>query len=118
MDFVSSSVSHTFFIVMMTVVIDAVMGAIKGAKLDPDGFDIRKLPRFLATGILPYVGGLGILAFASIIIGEPFAAIFYLAAASVTAKYMAEIKDKINSLYVVDSITHDDGIGGESNDTD
>lgn len=105
-------VAWAFLIVAAAIVIDTVLGAIKAAKSDYDSFDFRRLPKFLGTGILPYIGGLGILAIAAEVIGEPFAALFYAAAAATTAKYITDIKDKLSNILGID-ITHSDGIGDD-----
>jgi hypothetical protein len=99
----------TFLIVAAAIVIDALLGVIKAAKDDCDSFDFRKLPKFLANGVLPYVGGLGILALAAEFVGDVFIGLFYPAAAAVTAKYVAEIKDKLIAIFGV-QLTNDGGV--------
>lgn len=107
------SVFITFLIVVVAIVIDVLLGAIKAAKADYDSFDFRKLPKFLATGVLPYVGGLGILALAAEFVGDVFVGLFYPAAAAVTIKYVAEIKDKLIAIFGV-QLTSDGGIGSDN----
>ena len=111
--FLPESIICVFIVVVVAIILDVILGAIKAAKDDFDAFNLRTLPKFLATGILPYVGGLGILALAAQFVGEPFAALFYAAAAAVAAKYVAEIKDKIMAIFGV-QITTDGGIGDDS----
>ena len=103
-------IGYAFMVIVVAIVVDTVLGAVRAAKMDDDYFDIRVLPQFLMSGVLPYVGGLGILALAAQYVGEPFAALFYASAAAVTAKYVAEIKDKITALFGV-KIFSDGGIG-------
>ena len=110
---VVDSASYAFILVAAAIVIDTMLGVIKAAVSDYDGFDIRELPRFLVTGILPYVGSLVILAMATELIGEPFAALFYPAAAATLAKFVVEIRDKLIDLLGI-NITHSDGIGEEN----
>lgn len=87
-------------IIVAAIFVDALFGVFKSFQ---DGtFDIRKLPRFLATNILPYVGGLIVLAVVARYIGRPFEYIFYAVAMAVLAKYLAEIIDKIKSLFGID----------------
>lgn len=65
-------------------------------------FDVRKLPQFLATNVLPYMGGLLVLALAVLFAGEysvQIAAIFYAAAAATATKFIAEIKDKVVQIF-------------------
>lgn len=109
----SSSVGYAFIIVAVAIVIDTIIGIIRAGMNEHDQIDIRLIPQFLKTGILPYVGGLGVLAIAATFIGEPFAALFYAATAAAMAKYLADIKDKLEDIFGVE-ITHSDGIGGET----
>lgn len=111
----SNSVGYAFIVVATAIVADAIIGIIKAGMNEHDQVDIRLIPQFIKTGILPYVGGLGVLAIAAAFIGEPFAALFYAAAAAATAKYLADIKDKLSTLLGVE-ITHSDGIGEETED--
>lgn len=104
----------TFLVVAVAIVIDTILGAVKAAMADCDSFNFRELPRFLATGILPYVGGLGVLALAAKFVGDVFIGLFYPAAAAVTAKYVAEIKDKLVEIFGVQlTLTSDGGIGSD-----
>ena len=100
-EILTNGVLYTFIVVAAAIIIDTVLGAIKAAVVNYDVFDLRTLPKFLGTGILPFVGGLGILALAAEFVGDPFAALFYAAAAAVTLKYMADIKDKLVSIFGV-----------------
>jgi len=113
----TDGVLWTLIIVVAAIIIDTILGAIRAALDDYDSFDFRLLPKFLATGILPYLGGLLILALAAEFIGDPFAALFYAAAAAATAKYVADIKDKLEDIFGFGvEITHSDGIGEEIED--
>jgi len=115
--FLPEGIIYTFIVVVAAIVLDVIFGAIKAAKDDFDAFDFRLLPKFLATGILPYVGSLLVLALAAEFIGDPFAALFYAAAATVLAKYVTEIKDKLAWIFGI-AITHSDGIGEDLDDSD
>lgn len=55
----ADGVLYSFIVVVVAIVIDTVLGAIKAAKDDFDSFDFRQLPKFLSTGILPYVAAWG-----------------------------------------------------------
>ncbi len=98
------TVLYTFVVVTAAIVIDAILGAIKAAATRGERFDIRELPRFLATGILPYVGAMALLAAAAELIRAEFEILFFAAAATITAKYLAEIKDKIAALFAGDIV--------------
>ncbi len=88
----------SFIAVAAAIVIDTILGAVKAAIKPKETFDIRELPRFLANGILPYVGSLGVLAAAAVFVGAEFEILFFAAAAATTAKYLFEIKDKLTGL--------------------
>jgi uncharacterized membrane protein YfcA len=82
--------------VLAIIALDTVLGIL--ASLKQGEFDWRELPRFLQTAILPYIGGLLLLGLVSMLSNE-VAAIFYAAAAATTAKFLAEIKDKVVVLF-------------------
>lgn len=109
----SNGILYAFIVVAVAIVVDTVLGVIKAALADYDKFNIRLLANFLKTGVLPYVGGLGLLALAAEFVGGEFAALFYPAAAAVTAKYIAEIKDKLIAIFGV-QLTTDGGIGSDN----
>ena len=90
---------YALAIVVAAILLDAVLGVLKSFKADTEPFDIRKLPQFVATNILPYVGGLAIFALVANIIGNPFDQSFYVVAAAVLVKYLVEIKDKLSTLF-------------------
>jgi len=96
------NVVWAFIVVSAAIVIDVVLGAIRAATSHHDAFDLRELPKFLGSGVLPYVGGLGILALAAEFVGDPFTAVFFAAAAATTLKYLTEIKDKLESIFKID----------------
>lgn len=73
------------------ILIDVVLGIL--VSITQNTFDPRKLPNFLQTSILPYVGSLLILALASSI--PAMQALFFAATATATVKFLADIKDKI-----------------------
>lgn len=63
-------------------------------------FDVRRMPEFLATNVLPYLLPLAGMAAMSIIL--PAIKIIYLSSVSLYgAKLLADIKDKINTLYLL-----------------
>lgn len=66
-------------------------------------FDVRKLPDFIRTGVLPYVVPLIVLA-AMAGSNASLQAVFFTSAAALTAKFIADIKDKLVSLFAT-SIT-------------
>lgn len=82
--------------VLAIIALDTVLGIL--ASLKQGEFNFRELPRFLQTSILPYIGGLLILGLVSMLSLE-IAAIFYAAVAATSAKFLAEVKDKVVVLF-------------------
>lgn len=90
---------YALAIVIAAIILDALLAVINTFKADGDDFDLRKLARFVATSIFPYVGGLAVLALVANVIGEPYSGIFYPVAVAVLLKYLTEIKDKLSTLF-------------------
>lgn len=100
MEFINElTVWNALIVVIAGILLDAVLGILKTLKPDNENFDLRKLPQFVQTQILPYVGGLGVLAIVAEFIGQPYDAMFYPVAVAVLVKYAAEIKDKLANLF-------------------
>ena len=77
---------------------DTALGIAVAMKRDELKVEIAKLPQFLRTGVLPYMGALIILAALAETVPEALGelqAVFYGSAALVVAKYAADIKDKV-----------------------
>ena len=86
--------------IIAPILLDTLLGIILSLKAGT--FNLRKLPQFLATNLLPYVGGLLVLALTAYIAGDytaQIAALFYAAAAATAAKFLAEIKDKVLQIF-------------------
>ena len=90
---------RVLLVVVAGILLDAVLGILTTFRADHENFDIRKLPRFIATGIFPYVGGLTAVAVVSNQVGPPYDYVFYGFAIPVLAKYVAEIMDKLTVLF-------------------
>lgn len=108
----SDGVLWSFITVTVAILLDVILGVVKSVMAEGEGFDLRLLPKFLATGILPYVGGMGVLALAAEFVGEPFTAVFYAASAATLAKYLVEVKDKVGCIFDIEI----GGRGGTDND--
>lgn len=77
-------------LILVDVALGVLGGFVKGE------FDVRKLPSFLKQNVLPYVGGLLIVA---LVAKNPeMKAVFVASAAAVGAKFLADVKDKVASL--------------------
>ncbi len=95
--YIDSKVCTTLGTALGLILLDLLLGIILSIKRG--NFDVRKLPQFLSSGFLPYVGSLLMLAlFVESI--PAIAAIFYTSAATVVAKFLVDIKDKIATLII------------------
>ena len=86
-------------VVISTILIDTLLGVFKAIR--ENEFDVRELPRFLRTSVLPYIGGLIVIGLAAEYVGKPYILMFHTIAAAVFVKYIAEIKDKLHALFQV-----------------
>ncbi|GAB6171947.1 hypothetical protein JCM15765_14250 [Paradesulfitobacterium aromaticivorans] len=77
------------------IFLDLMLGIIRA--LSKGEFEPRKLPKFLQSSVLPYVGSLALLAIFSTIIPE-IKALYFTAVTAVNAKFLFDVKDKIFSL--------------------
>lgn len=77
---------------LVLIMVNAALGIIRA--IADDVFDVREMARFVRQHVLFDVGALMILASASVV-QEAITAIFYAAAAALTVKYLAKIKDKL-----------------------
>lgn len=91
------SISGALIVVLVAILVNTLLGVFLAVR--EGTFDIRILPQFLATSVLPYVGGLIVLAIAAGSAGAPFVVMFYAVAVAVLLMYVAKIKDKINALF-------------------
>ena len=82
--------------VLVLIIIDVLLGIIQSVK--EHTFDVRKLPQFLETMVLPYGGSLIVL-----LLGASFSdgvkGMLVAAAGAVTAKVLTEIKDKLVTVF-------------------
>ncbi|MEW6016509.1 MAG: hypothetical protein AB1760_00380 [Pseudomonadota bacterium] len=86
---------NTLFSVLVLVVADVLLGVIGAASKGE--FDVRKLPQFLQTGVLQFVGSLVVLALLAPV-SPVLKGLFVASAAAVDAKFVANIKDKLVAL--------------------
>lgn len=96
------TVWYATLIVVVSILIDAILGIILTFKDGNEPFDFKKLPQFISKNIFPYVGGLLVIALAAEYIGTPYDVLFYPLAVAVLAKYVVEIKDKLQNMFGVD----------------
>jgi len=78
------------------ILADFVLGVFLSAKQGK--FDVRKLPQFLSTSVLPYVGSLVLLAL-FVGVSPVLETVFFAVTAAVAVKYLADIKDKLGGIF-------------------
>jgi len=93
--FIDPKVLSTLGTALALILLDLLLGII--LSINKGNFNVRKLPQYLTKNILPYLGSLLMLAlFAGSI--PIIAAIFYTSTATVVAKFLVDIKDKLAQL--------------------
>ncbi len=96
---------HAFFAPNAFVALEAVLGLIIAdfvfgvlLSLRSAVFKLTELPRFVETSVVPYIGGLLLLALFSKTNAE-LGALFFTIAATVTVKFLADITSKASQLF-------------------
>lgn len=92
-------VLYSLGIVAAVIAADTLFGVILGVKNKQ--FEFRRLPQFVATGVLPYLGGLLILAGLGYVV-PAVGGLYYVSAAFIAAKYLGELVEKIKAVFGVD----------------
>jgi hypothetical protein len=88
----------TYVIVAGLLLLKVLMGV--GVALRDGTFDVRRLPQFLETNVLPYLLPLAGMAALSLIV--PAIKVVYLGSASLYGmKLLTDIKDKVSQLYLL-----------------
>jgi hypothetical protein len=82
--------------VLALVLADFIFGVL--VSLRQGTFKFAKLPQFIQTSLLPYSGGLLLLALFSTTNTE-LETLFFTVAATVTAKFLADIVSKVGTLF-------------------
>ena len=82
--------------VLALILVNLVLGVLFSIKTNT--FDVRKLPQFLETNFVPYIGGLLVLALFSNM-DPTLSVLFFTISAAVYAKFLANIKDQLVQLF-------------------
>lgn len=90
-------------VVSVAIALDTILGILLGIK--DKTFDVALLPKFLLTGVLPFIGSLLVMAVLAHYIAAPFAGMFYAAVATVVAKYIGDIWEKLRLLFGASLVT-------------
>lgn len=93
---VDPKVSATLGTVLSLVLADFVFGVL--VSLKNGDFSASKLPKFVETSLLPYIGGLLVLALFSNA-NAGLGALFFTIAATITVKFLADITSKVTKLF-------------------
>ncbi|MDP3487303.1 MAG: hypothetical protein Q8S19_05135 [Bacillota bacterium] len=86
----------TLLTVLALIVLDTLLGVT--IAFSKGTFDPRQLPAFLKNNLLPYVGALSLLAIGAMSL-DVIKALFFASAAAAIAKFLADVKDKLMSIF-------------------
>ena len=92
------TIVYTLLAALSVIVIDTLLGIVRAVAAGD--FDVRYLPKFMQTALLPYVGSMLILAVFSVFIAE-IKALLMISAGFVIPKFLAEIKDKMKDMLLL-----------------
>lgn len=118
-------VIYALVAVSAIIAIDAIFGvllAIKKGGFNPSkgGFNFRLLPNFLATSVLPDIGGLLALAIIPVlgprlpeIADSGITGFFYAASAASAVKHLLTVKDKAAQLFGITAIEGESALTGK-----
>lgn len=94
--YVAPKVLATLGTVLGIILADFVFGIL--VSLRNGNFQVSKLPQFVETSLIPYIGGLLALALFSNVNAE-LGALFFTIAATITVKFLADITTKVTQLF-------------------
>jgi len=93
----STAIFKSLILVVAVIMLDFVLGMLISIKKKT--FEVGLLPKFLATNLFPYVGGLVVLALLSVYLAQ-MEYLYYAAVGLVTLKFSKEaLLDKIKELF-------------------
>lgn len=94
--FMAPNVLVTLETVLGLILVDCIFGIL--VALRNGNFNASKLPQFVQTNLIPYIGGLLALALFSNANAE-LGALFFTIAATVTVKFLADFRTKVMQLF-------------------
>ena len=94
--FMAPKVPATLGTVLGLILADFIFGVL--VSIRNGNFQASKLPRFVETSLIPYIGGLLALALFSNTNAE-LGALFFTIAATITVKFLADITAKVTQLF-------------------
>lgn len=93
------TVGAALIVVIAMILVDFLLAIF--ISLKEKTFDFKKLPQFVCSSILPYVGGLLVLAIVAQYVENCYTELFLSVAGLVAIKYLVDVKDKIIKLFGV-----------------
>ena len=103
MNFINDlTVWRALIIVVTIIAVDTIFGILVAITQKQFRVEVKKLPQFLVTGVLPYLGALTLLAALNEYVPEwtvIFTGVFYSSAVFVLTKYITTIGEKIKILF-------------------
>ena len=88
-----TQVIPALIVVLTAIMVDVVFGVM--LHLINGTFDFRLMSKFMCSDILPYVGGLLVLAVAAELVGVAYRELFFVVAGLILFKFVPDIKDKL-----------------------
>lgn len=99
------NILQSFMAAKVLVSLEAVLGLILAdfifgvlVSIRNGNFSLNKLPQFVETSLLPYIGGLLVLALFSNANAE-LGALYFTITATITVKFLADITTKVSQLF-------------------
>lgn len=94
---IDATILNSLLVVLASILLDMVMGVCIAIKTGT--FSLSTLPKFLASNVVPYIGGLIILAVFANYVSE-MEYLFYAGVGLVTIKFSKEaLADKLTTLF-------------------
>jgi len=92
-----SGLGLALLIILIAIAVDTLLGIF--ISLKEKTFDWGKLCKFFVSGVLPYIGGILILALAAQLVNLYFMELFFAVGSIIVIKYGGEIIIKIQTLF-------------------
>ncbi len=99
----SKGIPYSLMAVTALILFDTLFGVLASVKVGD--FDVEKMKQFVATNLLPYIGGLGLLALGAMFVSaELFGAAYSLSVTVVVIGYLKSLYAKLQTLFSVQFI--------------
>jgi hypothetical protein len=93
----ATGIWQSILIITIVISVDVLLGVFLALKKKV--FDIREMSRYVASDIVPFIGGLLLLAILSHFLKGYFTGVFFTSAVLVAARYVKDISVKVKELF-------------------